>query len=199
MPIRRAHSVPAAANCSKDIKSVVRHRFWPDKRVWNLQFHRMQKAVLLKAVLAELENELRMLTEAANTARDEATNEESRAEDRFDMRSQSAAYLAAGQAKMAGETADAITAYRSLPTKTFTEADPIATGALVVLQSGARKSYYFLGPQRGGLEVTVEDKTVIVVTAASPLGHQLLGRKVGDVVTLPGRPKPVEHTVIRVE
>ena len=159
----------------------------------------MQKVALLNAVLAELENELRLLTEAALTARDEATNEESRAEDRFDMRSQSAAYLAAGQAKMAGETADAITAYRSLPSKTFTAADPIATGALVVLEAGALKSYYFLGPQRGGLEISVDDKSVIVVTAASPLGRQLLGRRVGDTVTLPGRPKPVEHKVVRIE
>jgi hypothetical protein len=70
----------------------------------------MDKAALQKAILAELRSELTLLTDAANTARDEATNEESRAEDKYDMRSQSAAYLAAGQAKLAGEIADAIAA-----------------------------------------------------------------------------------------
>jgi len=138
------------------------------------------------------------LTEAANTARDEATNEESRAEDRYDMRSQSAAYLAAGQAKMAGETAEAIKAYRNLVPKFFAPADPIAVGAVVILKAGNKESYYFTGPQRGGLEIEFEGKAVTVVTSASPLGHQLFGKRVGDTVILPGRPKPVEHQVASV-
>jgi len=158
----------------------------------------MDKAALLKAIVGELESELNLLTEAANTARDEATNEESRAEDRYDMRSQSAAYLAAGQAKMAGETAEAIKAYRNLVPKSFAPADPIAVGAVVILKAGSRESYYFMGPQRGGLEIEFEGKAVTVVTSASPLGHQLFGKRVGDTVILPGRPKPVEHQVASV-
>ena len=75
----------------------------------------MDKQALRQAIHFALENELTLIAEAANTARDEATNEESRAEDRFDMRSQSAAYLAAGQAKLAGELQAAIAAYRSMP------------------------------------------------------------------------------------
>ncbi|MFA5262664.1 MAG: GreA/GreB family elongation factor [Opitutaceae bacterium] len=159
----------------------------------------MEKAALRKAILDELESELRLLTDAANTARDEATNEESRAEDRFDMRSQSAAYLAAGQAKMAGESADAIVSFQNLPIRAFSSNDLIASGALVTLEAAGRKTYYFVGPQRGGLEVEVDGKIVIVVTTASPLGHQLIGRRVGDEVTLPGRSKPVTHRVVSVE
>jgi len=159
----------------------------------------MDKAELRKAIMDELESELRLLTDAANTARDEATNEESRAEDRFDMRSQSAAYLAAGQARMAGETADAIVAYKNLPIRSFSSVDLIASGALVTLEGGGRKTYYFVGPQRGGLEVKVEGKVVIVVTTASPLGHQLIGLRVGDEVTLPGKVKPIAHRVVSVE
>lgn len=170
-----------------------------DKASLSQQVRAMQKAALLKAVIEELENELHLLTDAANAAKEEATNEESRSEDRFDMRSQSAAYLAAGQAKMAGETADAIVIYKNLVPKKFTHDEPIATGALVTLEFSGRKSHYFLGPVRGGLEVEVEGKTMIVVTGASPLGHQLLGRKVGESVLLPGRPKATQHTVVAVE
>jgi transcription elongation GreA/GreB family factor len=132
-------------------------------------------------------------------AREEATNEESRAEDRFDMRSQSAAYLAAGQAKMAGETADAIVAYQSMPMKHFVQGDPIAMGALVRLEANGHPSYYFMGVQRGGLEITLEGISVLVLTAASPLGHQLLGKRVGDTVLLPGRVKPAPHQVVSIE
>ncbi len=159
----------------------------------------MDKAALLKAILHELDKELSMLTEAANTARDEATNEESRAEDRFDMRSQTAAYLAAGQAKMAGETLEAIAAYQGLSSKAFNPADPIANGAFVTLANGTRKSFYYLGPQRGGLEVELGGISVLVLTAASPLGHQLLGKRAGDTVSLPGKAKPTILTVQAVE
>jgi transcription elongation GreA/GreB family factor len=170
-----------------------------DKNEKALQGEAMDKAALQKAIMSGLEAELQLMTEAAHTARDEATNEESRAEDRFDMRSQSAAYLAAGQAKMAGETADALKVYRNLILRSFSPSDPIASSALVTLEAGSRKSHYFIGPMRGGLEVSLAGKRVTVVTAASPLGRQLVGRRVGDQVILPGRPKPIAHMVVAVE
>ena len=159
----------------------------------------MDKTALQQAILAELQAELTLLTDAANTARDEATNEESRAEDKYDMRSQSAAYLAAGQAKLAGEIANAIAAYEGLPVRRFNPGEPVATGALVTLEARNRHTWYFLGPQHGGLEVRLNGTSVMVVTAASPLGHQLLGRNVGETVALPGRPGPVMHVVAAVE
>jgi transcription elongation GreA/GreB family factor len=159
----------------------------------------MDKTALQQAILAEIQAELTLLTEAANTARDEATNEESRAEDKYDMRSQSAAYLAAGQAKLASEIADAIAAYQALPVRRFNPGEPVATGALVTLEARNRHSWYFLGPQHGGLEVRLNGTSVMVVTAASPLGRQLLGRNLGETVALPGRPGPVMHVVVAVE
>ena len=159
----------------------------------------MDKTALQQAILAELQSELTLLTEAANTARDEATNEESRSEDKYDMRSQSAAYLAAGQAKLAGEIANAIAAYQALPVRRFGPGEPVATGALVTLEARKRLSWYFLGPQHGGLEVRLNGATIIVVTGASPLGRQLVGRNVGETVTLPGRTGPVMHVVVTVE
>jgi len=159
----------------------------------------MDKTALQQAILAELQSELTLLTEAANTARDEATNEESRSEDKYDMRSQSAAYLAAGQAKLAGEIANAIAAYQALPVRRFGPGELVATGALVTLEARKRRSWYFLGPQHGGLEVRLNGATIIVVTGASPLGRQLVGRNVGETVTLPGRTGPVMHVVVTVE
>ena len=159
----------------------------------------MDKNALRQAILDALQAEFALLDEAANTARDEATNEESRAEDRFDMRSQSAAYLAAGQARAAGEVAEALRAYQALPLRRFHADEPIASGALIALAARGRRAWYFFGPLRGGLEVRVDGETILVVTAASPLGHQLLGRRVGDSVLLPGRPHPVSHQVVSIE
>ena len=155
----------------------------------------MDKAALRRAILAQLEAELATLTAAAHDAHAEATDEENRAEDKYDMRSQSAAYLAAGQAKLATELGAAIGAYQSLALPPFGPEDAIATGALVTLEARGQPTLYFLGPQRGGLEITVAGMTVLVMTAASPLGRQLTGRRQGESVLLPGRSGPALQTI----
>lgn len=158
----------------------------------------MDKAALLHAIIVQLEAELALQTEAAHASHDEATDEESRAEDKYDMRSQSAAYLAAGQSKLANEIADAIAAYCLLSPRAFPPGEPIAVGAIVTLAARGRETRWFLGPQHGGMEVVVHGVAVTVITAVSPIGGQLVGRRVGDRVLLPGRPQPVEHRVVAV-
>ena len=158
----------------------------------------MDKSALIRSIVSQLEAELALQTEAAHESRDEATDEESRAEDRFDMRSQSAAYLAAGQAQMAADIADAIAAWKAMSPRAFAPGDAIAQGALVTLEGRGRAAAYLFGPQSGGLEAVDGGVTVTVVTAASPLGRQLLGRRVGDMVQLSDRTGPVEHRVVSV-
>jgi transcription elongation GreA/GreB family factor len=159
----------------------------------------MDKNALIRSIIAQLEAELALQTEAALGSRDEATNEESRAEDKFDMRSQSAAYLAAGQAQLATEIAGSVAAWKALSPKAFGAGDEIATGALVTLEAKGRMASYLLGPHSGGREARDGDHSATVVTAASPLGRQLLGRKQGDLVHIADRLGPVTHRVACVE
>ena len=159
----------------------------------------MDKNALIRSVISQLESELAVQTEAALGSKDEATNEESRAEDKYDMRSQSAAYLAAGQARIASEIASAIAAWRSLVPRALGPGDEIAAGALVTLEAKGGASHYFLGPQSGGLVARDGDAAATVVTAASPLGRQLLGRRAGDMVKISDRLGPVAHRVAAVE
>ena len=159
----------------------------------------MDKNALIRSILAQLEAELKLQTEAAKGSREEATDEESRAEDRYDMRSQSAAYLAAGQAQLATEIAGSIDAWRALSPRPFGAGDAIAMGALVTLEAEGRVGAYLVGPQSGGLVATDGDFSATVVTSASPLGRQLVGRKAGDVLQIAARLGPVPHRVVSVE
>jgi transcription elongation GreA/GreB family factor len=159
----------------------------------------MDKFALIRSIISQLEAELALQTEAALGSRDEATNEESRAEDKYDMRSQSAAYLAAGQAKLATDIAAALAAWRTLPLREFGPANQIASGALVVLEGRGCKAAYLVGPYSGGLEARDGASVATVVTGSSPLGRQLLGRRVGDAVQIADRLGPVVHQVTSVE
>ncbi len=158
----------------------------------------MDKAALLHALIAQLEASLALQTAAAHTSHEEATNEESRAEDKYDMRSQSAAYLAAGQSQLAIELAGAIAAYRQLSPRSLAPGDAVHVGAIVTLESQGKVTVCFLGPLQGGLEVVVQGVAVTVITTFSPVGRQLVGRRAGDRVFLPGRLRPAEHQIIAV-
>lgn len=144
----------------------------------------MKKAQLIKAILAALQAELDTFTRAAQSARAEATDPQSRAEHKYDTRGLEASYLAAGQARQVAELEAAIAAFRTLPVRKFGAGEAIALGALVELERGREQTAYFLGPCAGGTEVTVAKRVVLVITPQSPLGSQLQGRRAGEQVEL---------------
>jgi transcription elongation GreA/GreB family factor len=146
----------------------------------------VNKSILRAAVLDQLRAELALQTRAAWLARDEATNEQSRAENKYDTRGQEAAYLAEGQARLAAEIEESIAQFSALPLADFTSESAIALGALVGLRTRGGTAWYFLGPRAGGMTVTTDQRDVLVVTPHSPLGRQLVGKKIGDAVTMPG-------------
>lgn len=156
----------------------------------------MQKSVVRDAIVAQLQRELDLQARAAHDSRDEATSAENKAEGKYDMRSQEAAYLAEGQARLAAEIAESIALYRALELPDFSLGRPVALGALITLETKGRRTRYFLGPRNGGMEITVGDTTCLVVTPSSPVGRQLLGRVTGDSIQLPGRGGPVAHIVV---
>ena len=139
------------------------------------------------AILRQLRTDLALQAKAAALARDEATNEESRARSKYDTHSQEAAYLAEGQARIAADIEASLAAYTALPLPAFHASDPIALGALVEVEAAGRRTWYFLGPRAGGLELQSEGRAILMLTAQSPLGRELLGKRVGDEVKAPGR------------
>lgn len=159
----------------------------------------MNKSALRQQIIARLQSELATQTAAALLARDEAISEESKPENKYDTHSIEASYLAEGQARLAGEIQDSIAFYQSLPLPEFQPDDAIAIGAVVETESNGRAARYFLGPRAGGLEISLGNHAVLVLTPQSPLGRLLLGRRAGDVVSLPGRGTAVRHRIVRVE
>ena len=147
----------------------------------------MDKTRLRQAIIERINAELEMQTRAALMARDEATHEESKPENQYDMHAQEAAYLAEGQAKLAAELQASIALYQGLALAVFTPTQPIGLGAVVTLDAAGRKTRYFIGPRNGGIEVSFADTEIIVLTPQSPLGRLLVGRRVGDTVNIPGR------------
>jgi transcription elongation GreA/GreB family factor len=158
----------------------------------------MDKGQLRQAIIASLQKDFETQTRAALTSRDEATHEESKPENKYDMHAQEAAYLAEGQARLARELNEAIALYYALPVDVWAANEPAALGAWLTIEYKDRLTDYFIGPRHGGLEVAVDDRVVTVVTPTSPLGRQLLGARVGQVVHLPGHENVGVHRVVAI-
>jgi len=146
----------------------------------------VKKSDLREAILSELQLELARQTRAAQLARDEAISEESQPENKWDTHSQEAAYLAEGQARQVIEVGQSIELYRNLVLPDFAANDPVASGAVVSLTNRTATTWYFVGPRAGGLEIDFGGRKLLVITPQSPLGRQLVGKRVGDEINPPG-------------
>jgi hypothetical protein len=144
----------------------------------------LDKRALVDLIIAHLTAELGRFANAARSAQAEATNEQSKAENKYDTRGLEASYLAHGQSRQARETEVARQQFANLALRDFGAEDAVDLGALVELDG----TLYFIGPSAGGTEVMHEGREVLVITPQSPLGQQLIGKRRGDRVAAgPGK------------
>jgi transcription elongation GreA/GreB family factor len=140
----------------------------------------MNKRPIIEQIITALTAELDGYARSARAAHAEATDEQSKAENKYDTRGLEASYLARGQSRQAAEVMRAIQQFESLDVRDFGAKDEIDVGAIVELSGKGTRAVYLIGPAAGGTEIEHEGTTVLVLTPHSPLGRQLIGRKQGD-------------------
>ncbi|MDO6561839.1 transcription elongation factor GreAB [Amphritea sp. 1_MG-2023] len=146
----------------------------------------MDKQQLIIQIVAQLQADLAVNVAAANEAHEAATHEESVAENQYDTLGLEASYLAHGQSQRVQALEADIAAYQQMPLKKFSADMSVGLSALVSLEDSAGcEKCLFIGVAGGGIKIVRRDHSVIVVTPRAPLGAALIGRFVGDRVTLP--------------
>lgn len=165
----------------------------------------VNKKEIVAAIQARLERELEVITREALAAHEAATHEESRAEDSHDTRGIESSYLAGAQAKKAAEIQQQILIYKFLKVKVFSKKDLIAPTAVVEIESvgpSSKKSVYFIAPGGGGLAAGMKipngSDQLQILTPVSPLGEELIGRKVGDTVEIEAQGGMREYEILAV-
>ncbi len=139
----------------------------------------MNKRQVIQCVREELRRQFDLLKRASDTARADATDEESRAKSKYDTQGLEASYLAAGQAERAEEIAATITAFNAAPFPPFTAKDYIGEGALVEVSFAGEIEWFLLAPCAGGMTVKVNQKEVTVLAPGAPLRKQLQNLRKG--------------------
>lgn len=144
----------------------------------------MNKEALIQKIVVRLRAELETCFNAARTAHEEATHEQSKAENKYDTRGLEASYLAHGQSRLAAELETAIATFEQMEGRLFGSNEPVGVGALVELEHDGESTFYFVAARAGGLEIMHEKREVLVITPQAPLGAQLQGKKAGDLLQL---------------
>lgn len=141
----------------------------------------MDKKKLLDLFIEELNRELTTIADAAFEAHEAATNEESKAENKYDTRGLEASYLAGAQARRASELRNFINQLSKINIRAYAAGDLIEATALVRLQDeeGGEKNI-FLVPKEGGAKVILDGTPVLMISPESPLGQEVWQKQTGD-------------------
>ena len=136
----------------------------------------MDKQALIEQIVAHLQGVLDSLVESAKEAKDAATNEESKAENKYDTRGLEASYLAGAQAERAGHLLRAIDTIAKMTIKKFSGDDIIESSAVIeTTMDGDETKWFFFVPVQGGIRLELEGKVIQTISPESPIGKKFLG------------------------
>ncbi len=157
----------------------------------------MHKQKILDLLLQDLKTNLEALVNAAFVAKEAATGEESKAENKYDTRGLEASYLAGAQAKRAEELRESIYKLQKLTLRTFEKSDAVGITAVVcVMVDGESQKNFFLLPSAGGQKVNFEQTTYHVITPESPVGTLFLDKKINDIFQVKINQNEYEYEII---
>jgi transcription elongation GreA/GreB family factor len=145
----------------------------------------MNKTHIHQLIIEQLTHDLAVQFNAAVAAHEASTHEENIPDNKYETLALEASYVAQGQANRAQEIRRALEYYKQLTLQDFDETSAIGLSALVTLTSDDDVTRtVFIGPLEGGMKVVDHQSKaeIVVITPASPLGRDLIGKTVGEQV-----------------
>lgn len=138
------------------------------------------KKIILNELVSRARQELAGLEASAKANFEFATDQEFKAESKYDTRALEASYLASAEAKRVEELKLEVQILEEVDLEASRKLGEISIGALVELLHNEQKRTYFLIPTAGGTVINANGEAVMVVSVFSPIGDALMGLKAGD-------------------
>lgn len=158
----------------------------------------MDKKKLILKLIELTKLNLQSAYDAAQSTYDIATNEESKPENKYDTRGLEASYLAGAQAERVTDIKATLASYQSANIKYFSSESKIALTALVEILSVEKTSLVLLMAKGGGQVVSFENRQIQVITPESPLGKNLIGKEVGEIIQISAGDKNREYEILSI-
>jgi transcription elongation GreA/GreB family factor len=160
----------------------------------------MDKAELLAQVIDHLHHALDVARRTAGEARDGAATIASDQEKKADARvGLEMGALATGHERRARQLQQDLDALAQVHLRAFSKKEPVGLGAVVEVEDedGREGRTFFVLPVGAGAEIAGPggDGVLTVVSAGSPMGRAVLGKRVGESVEVVTRGEPRDWTI----
>lgn len=144
----------------------------------------LDKQALKAALLQSLDDEINVALQSATTAHGTASDANNKPENKYDTLALEAAYLAHGQSERILGLQQMRIQVAKWPVPELNDNDSIRLGAYVeVIAEDDAKQRVFIAPV-GGKKLQIEGQSILVISSETPLAKSLLGKSVGDEVSL---------------
>lgn len=161
----------------------------------------MNKINLVQSFISLIEKTLALAIQSQQATVDYVTHEDNKPENQYDTRGLEASYLARGQAERVADLKECLSFFKNTLIQSYTAQTPIGNTALVeIFSTGDRpeSKNLLMMPKGGGMTLNFENKSIQIVTASSPLGKSLVGKKVGDEISYKSGDKIREYEILSV-
>jgi transcription elongation GreA/GreB family factor len=161
----------------------------------------MDKQELLSQVMSKLETGLKLAQRTALDSRDAAANLATAQEKKDDSRTGlEFGALATGHEQRARKFAEELEQLQRVRLRPFGKRDAVDMGAVVEVEDGEEGRTFFVLPVGAGTELTGPggDGLLTVVSAASPMGRAVIGKRSGDAVEVTVQGELREWTITYV-
>ena len=162
----------------------------------------INKKDLIQQFILLLVADLNSAIESQKKTVEYVTDEDNKPENEYDTRGLEASYLARGQAERVADLKESLAFFKITEIKPYSEKTPIGNSALVSVQDLEQDDEIknlLMMPKGGGLQLTYNNKNYQTVTASSPLGKALLGKKCHDEISYHVGTNLKEFAIISVE
>ncbi|MEQ1723107.1 MAG: hypothetical protein ABL930_08010 [Pseudobdellovibrio sp.] len=159
----------------------------------------MNKIELIDHLKTIVKENLVAALEAAMNTYDIATHEDNKAENKYDTRGLEASYLAGAQAERVSDIKAILASYEILQIKNFDNDSKVALSALIKMSSNDKEMFVLLMPKGGGQVLNFAGHHIQVITPDSPLGKNLIGKVVGEIIKIGESNKPKEYEIMSLQ
>lgn len=139
----------------------------------------MNKEALLKMIVDELQTKLDAALSEVKSAKEAATHEESKPENKYDTRGLEATYIAQAQAGRVGQIKEDLYNLKKVNLKASPDSVGVGSIVRVLYLEQNKESLFFVLPC-GGTIVSFENSEVKSISVTSPIGKVLLNKATGD-------------------
>ncbi len=140
--------------------------------------NKISKKNLIASLKANVQSELTKAKQAFESSQSLATSSEMKSEGKYDTRSIEAGYIAGAQQKRVSELELELGLLDEInidhPPKT------VSVGSLVEIELNGHRRFYFISSTGGGTILKEGEQAVMVISAFSPLGSEVIGLGVDD-------------------